>query len=69
MRMAEEQLKQVTNDREEQQSLWRKERSELQLKVQELITHQEKGKHDKDKQLEKYREKSATYKQKLRLAL
>lgn len=56
-------------EREEQSNLWRKERSELQIKVQDLITGGEKGRSDRERQLDKYRTKSSQYKQKLRLSL
>lgn len=69
IKVYQEKLEIVSVDHENQAALWRKERNELQNKVSELLAHSEKGKHDKERQLEKNRAKATEYKQKLRLAL
>ena len=68
-RMLEEEARNVKMQYEEQGALFRKERQDLQLRVQELLKDSEKGKSERERQLVKYREKSSSYKTKLRLAL
>jgi chromosome segregation ATPase len=68
-RMLEEESRTVKLQYEEQAALFRKERQDLQLRVQELLKDSEKGKSERERQLVKYREKSSSYKTKLRLAL
>ena len=56
-------------ERQEQTSMWNRESAELQQRVQELIAQSERQRLERDKGLDKYRDKAAQYKQKFRLAL
>ena len=61
VRIAQDEAQRITREREEERASWRKERADLQAQLSEAPRS---GKID-----EKYREKAATYKKKLRIAL
>lgn len=67
--MVEEDARLSKHQYDELNALFRKERADLQQRVQELIKETDKGRGEREKQLVKYREKAGTYKSKLRLAL
>ena len=69
LRIIEEEARISRLQYEEQAALFRKERADLQARVNELMKDTEKGRGDNQRQLNKYREKARTYKNKLRLAL
>ena len=53
---------------EDQLTLWKKEKSEMQIRIQELAAYSEKLKLDCQDQVESYKRKYADYKLKLKKA-
>jgi hypothetical protein len=62
-------MNRLTSEHDEKANLWRKEQASLNHRVSELIAASERQRLERDKGLDKYREKATSYKQKLRLAL
>lgn len=62
-------MNRLTAEHDEKTNLWRKEQAALNHRVSELIAASERQRLERDKGLDKYREKATSYKQKLRLAL
>ena len=69
VRVTHDEMNRLTSEHEEKANLWRKEQASLNHRVSELIAASERQRLERDKGLDKYREKATTYKQKLRLAL
>ena len=69
VRVTQEEMNRLTAEHDEKTNLWRKEQAALNHRVSELIAASERQRLERDKGLDKYREKATSYKQKLRLAL
>lgn len=53
---------------EDQLSVWKKDKSDMQMKIQELAAYSDKLKADSQEQVENYKRKYSDYKQKLKKA-
>ena len=69
LRVTHEEMNRLSAEHDEKANLWRKEQAGLNHRVSELIAASERQRLERDKGLDKYREKATTYKQKLRLAV
>jgi hypothetical protein len=68
LRVALEEVAQFNGQYEESAAFWKKERNDLQNKIHELITNNERYKIETGKHLANYKSKYTDYKNKLRKA-